>query len=49
MGGFHIFHKEDLRKIAPLWLEYTKQVHYASAHTGSATLCTMHAPCTMHA
>ena len=49
VGGFHIFHKEDLRKIAPLWLEYTKQVHYASAHTGSATLCTMHAPCTMHA
>ena len=26
VGGFHIFHKEDLRKIAPLWLEYTKQV-----------------------
>ena len=27
VGGFHIFHKEDLRRIAPLWLEYTKQVH----------------------
>ena len=26
VGGFHIFHKDDLRKIAPLWLEYTKQV-----------------------
>ena len=26
MGGFHIFHKDDLRKIAPLWLEYTKKV-----------------------
>ena len=23
VGGFHIFHKEDLRLIAPLWLEYT--------------------------
>lgn len=26
VGGFHIFHTEDLRKIAPLWLNYTKQV-----------------------
>ena len=26
VGGFHIFHKEDLRAISPLWLEYTKKV-----------------------
>jgi len=26
VGGFHIFHREDLRRIAPLWLEYTKKV-----------------------
>ena len=26
VGGFHIFHREDLRQIAPLWLEYTKKV-----------------------
>ena len=26
VGGFHIFHTEDLRRIAPLWLEYTKKV-----------------------
>ncbi len=26
VGGFHIFHREDLRAIAPLWLEYTKRV-----------------------
>jgi hypothetical protein len=25
-GGFHIFHKEDLRKIAPLWIEFTRRV-----------------------
>ena len=59
MGGFHIFHKEDLRKIAPLWLEYTKQVHYAprTLHVhgmhmdmdmDTAVLrCTMHGAC-MH-
>ena len=26
VGGFHIFHREDLRAISPLWLEYTKRV-----------------------
>ena len=25
-GGFHIFHREDLRVIAPLWVEFTKRV-----------------------
>ena len=25
-GGFHIFHREDLRVIAPLWIEFTKRV-----------------------
>ena len=58
MGGFHIFHKEDLRKIAPLWLEYTKQVHYAPRtlhvhgmcmYMDTAVLrCTVHGAC-MHA
>ena len=33
VGGFHIFHREDLRQIAPLWLEYTKKVRaFANAH-----------------
>ena len=31
VGGFHIFHREDLRAIAPKWLEFTKQVR-AFAH-----------------
>lgn len=31
VGGFHIFHMEDLRRIAPMWLEYTKRVR-AFAH-----------------
>jgi hypothetical protein len=26
VGGFHIFHIDDLRKIVPLWFEYTKKV-----------------------
>ena len=30
-GGFHIFHREDLRRIAPLWLAYTREVR-AFAH-----------------
>ena len=25
-GGFHIFHREDIRRIAPLWVEYTRRV-----------------------
>lgn len=25
-GGFHIFHREDIRRIAPLWIEFTRQV-----------------------
>lgn len=25
-GGFHIFHRDDLRVIAPLWVEFTKRV-----------------------
>ena len=25
-GGFHIFHREDIRKIAPLWVEFTRRV-----------------------
>eukprot|EP00900_Chrysochromulina_parva_P004229 jgi/Chrpa1/13807/Chrysochromulina_OHIO_Genome00021896-RA len=32
VGGFHIFHREDLRLIAPKWLEYTKRVR-AFAHS----------------
>ena len=33
VGGFHIFNREDLRQIAPLWLEYTKKVRaFANAH-----------------
>ena len=33
VGGFHIFHREDLRQIAPLWLEFTKKVRaFANAH-----------------
>ena len=33
VGGFHIFHVEDLRLIAPLWLEYTKKVrNFAHQH-----------------
>mmetsp|Transcript_6357 Transcript_6357/g.20254 ORF Transcript_6357/g.20254 Transcript_6357/m.20254 type:complete len:366 (-) Transcript_6357:813-1910(-) len=31
VGGFHIFHAEDLRRIAPLWLDFTKKVR-AFAH-----------------
>ncbi|KAL3905572.1 MAG: hypothetical protein SGPRY_010867 [Prymnesium sp.] len=31
VGGFHVFHKEDLRRIAPLWLEFTRSVR-AFAH-----------------
>ena len=30
-GGFHIFHREDLRAIAPLWVEFTRRVR-AFAH-----------------
>ena len=26
VGGFHIFHREDLRAIAPKWLSYTRKV-----------------------
>jgi len=26
VGGFHIFHREDLRAIAPKWLGYTRKV-----------------------
>lgn len=34
VGGFHIFHRDDLRRIAPLWLKYTKQVrNFAQTHT----------------
>ena len=25
-GGFHIFHREDIRRIAPLWVDFTRQV-----------------------
>ena len=30
-GGFHIFHREDIRRIAPLWIEFTRRVR-AFAH-----------------
>ena len=45
VGGFHIFHKEDLRLIAPLWLEYTKKVR-AFAHKDLDTFFheSMHIP-----
>lgn len=36
VGGFHIFHREDLRVIAPRWLEYTKRVR-AFAREEAAT------------
>lgn len=36
VGGFHIFHREDLRAIAPLWLHYTKRVR-AFAREEAAT------------
>ena len=26
VGGFHIFHREDLRAISPLWLKFTQRV-----------------------
>jgi len=33
VGGFHIFHRDDLRQIAPLWLNFTKQVRgFANTH-----------------
>ena len=33
VGGFHIFHREDIRVIAPRWLEYTKRVRaFANMH-----------------
>ena len=33
VGGFHIFHREDLRQIAPKWLDYTRKVRaFANAH-----------------
>lgn len=33
VGGFHIFHREDLRAIAPKWLGYTRKVRaFANAH-----------------
>lgn len=31
VGGFHIFHREDLRLIAPKWLDFTKQVRAFAA------------------
>lgn len=30
-GGFHLFHKDDLRRIAPLWLEFTRRVRAFAA------------------
>ena len=35
-GGFHIFHKEDIRRIAPLWIEFTRRVR-AFAHAQPET------------
>ena len=33
VGGFHIFHRDDLRRIAPLWLEYSVAVRkFAHSH-----------------
>ena len=26
VGGWTVMHREDLRRVAPLWLEYTKKV-----------------------
>ena len=31
-GGFHIFHREDIRRIAPLWIEFTKRVRAFAKH-----------------
>ena len=30
-GGFHIFHREDIRRIAPLWVEFTRRVRAFAA------------------
>ena len=30
-GGFHIFHREDIRRIAPLWIEFTRRVRAFAA------------------
>ncbi len=35
-GGFHIFHREDLRTIAPLWIRFTAEVR-AFAHAEPET------------
>ena len=33
VGGFHIFHREDLRQIAPKWLRFTRRVReFANAN-----------------
>lgn len=33
VGGWVCVHRDDLRRLAPLWLEYTKQVHSAPCPT----------------
>ena len=34
-GGFHIFHREDLRVIAPLWIEYTRRARVRARRPGA--------------
>ena len=41
VGGFHIFHREDLRAIAPKWLGYTRKARaLATAHPDTDYLLT---------
>ena len=35
-GGFHIFHREDIRRIAPLWIDFTRRVRAFSAASPDA-------------
>ena len=36
-GGMHVFHIDDLRRIAPLWLHFTEEVREFGAGSPSAT------------
>ena len=40
-GGFHIFHREDLRVIAPLWVEFTKRVRAFAKEDMETCACSL--------
>ena len=42
-GGFHIFHRDDLRVIAPLWVEFTKRVRAFAKEDMESCACS-HTP-----